>query len=223
MDGGSWAQSSRAEVGLSDGSRVDVNCQGTSGEQSSVSSAGASKKKGKTEIRKASAETRDHVCCLDLDVGSDKSLEKMGFLPGAVSDSAVWREPLNVKYMCDNMCNEEGFKFFFFDIAAIVVEDDGKPHTINFCRTCFDCRMAEKGEPKVDLSGQMVGRFRVGWIPPKVCGSDVRSRGSEQITCWKKQRKRCSWRQAAAGNMSHRGWRSSSSCENVMTCGWKAP
>ena len=112
MDGGSWAQSSRAEVGLSDGSRVDVNCQGTLGEQSSLSSAGARKKKGKTEIRKASAETRDHVSCVVLDVDGDKSLEEMGFLPGAASDSPVWREPLRVKYMCDNMCNEEGFKFF---------------------------------------------------------------------------------------------------------------
>ena len=49
--------------------------------------------------------------------------------------------------MCDKKCDEEGFKFY--DIAPILVEDDGKPHTINLCRNCYDHRLTESGETKV--------------------------------------------------------------------------
>ena len=36
-----------------------------------------------------------------------------------MSDSVGWHEPLTVKYMCDEKCNEERFKFYH--IAAILV------------------------------------------------------------------------------------------------------
>ena len=101
-----------AEGGFSDGSRVDVNCKGTLADQSSVSSAGVSqKKKRKTVVRKESAETQDYVSCQDTEVDDDKSLEDVGFVPSAVSDSGGWRKPIRVKHMCDKKCNEEGFKF----------------------------------------------------------------------------------------------------------------
>ena len=50
----------------------------------------------------------------------------------ALHKPAGWHEPLRVKYMCDKKCNEQGFKFF--EIASTLVEDDGRPHTINLCR-----------------------------------------------------------------------------------------
>ena len=49
----------------------------------------------------------------------------MSFVPSAASDSAGWYEP---KFMCDRRCRKEGFKFY--DIASIMVEEDGEPHTI---------------------------------------------------------------------------------------------
>ena len=70
------------------------------------------------------------MSCQDMEVDSDKSLEEVGFVPSAVSDSAGWHEPLRVKHMCDKKCNKKSFKFF--DIAFILVEDGGRPHTINF-------------------------------------------------------------------------------------------
>ena len=39
------------------------------------------------------------------------------------------------KFVCDRQCSEECFKFY--DIALIMVEDDGEPHTINFCLNCY--------------------------------------------------------------------------------------
>ena len=49
--------------------------------------------------------------------------------------------------MCDQKCNTEGLRFY--DIAAILAEDDGKPHTINLCRNCFNLRLAERNESVV--------------------------------------------------------------------------
>ena len=40
------------------------------------------------------------------------SLEESGFVPSAMSDSAGSRERLRVKYMCDEKCDKEGYKFF---------------------------------------------------------------------------------------------------------------
>ena len=42
---------------------------------------------------------------------------------------------------------EGGFKFH--DTAAMLVEDDGRPHTINFCKNCHYVRLAERNEPEV--------------------------------------------------------------------------
>ena len=56
----------------------------------------------------------------DMEVDNDKS---------AVNKSAGWHKLLRFKYICDKKCIEESSKFY--DIASILVEGDGKPHTIN--------------------------------------------------------------------------------------------
>ena len=65
----------------------------------------------------------------------------MSFVPSAVSGSAGWHEPT---FMCDR---KEGFKFY--DIAAVMVEGDGKPHAMNLCRACYNLRQAGRKEPEV--------------------------------------------------------------------------
>ena len=49
--------------------------------------------------------------------------------------------------MCDRQCSKEGFEFH--DIAAIMVEEHGEPHTMNICRACCNLRQAEGKEPEV--------------------------------------------------------------------------
>ena len=90
-----------------------------------MSSAGCSQKKRKAVVLKGSAETQDFMSWQDMKEDDDKSWEEIGFVRSAVSDSAWWRERLNVKNMCYQKCNEEGFKFFY-DLASNLVEDDGK-------------------------------------------------------------------------------------------------
>ena len=58
---------------------------------------------------------------------------------------AGWYEP---NFMCDMQCRKEGFKFY--DIASIMVEDDGEPHTINHCTNCYNLRQEERKEPTVN-------------------------------------------------------------------------
>ena len=48
---------------------------------------------GKAVIRKGSAETQDCVSCQDMEADDDRSLEEMGFVPNAVSDSSGSQEP----------------------------------------------------------------------------------------------------------------------------------
>ena len=47
----------------------------------------------KAVVRKESAETQDYESCqqIDMEVDENKSLEQLGFVPSAVSDSAVWQ------------------------------------------------------------------------------------------------------------------------------------
>ena len=124
----------------------------------------------------------------------------------------MWREPLRVKYMCDNKCNKEDSKFH--GNAAILAEDDGKPHTINFCRTCCNFGLAERNESKVTTAKwkpmieQNVSRGKLsaafGWV--KGCRDDMQSESCGEKICWRRQRERCRWKQA--GRMRHRTRRS---------------
>ena len=64
----------------------------------------------------------------DTDVDVDEDKEELSFVPSAVSCSARWREP---KFMCDRPCREEGFPYF--DVASVMVEENGELCTINLC------------------------------------------------------------------------------------------
>ena len=58
------------------------------------------------------------------------TLEVLGFIPSAVE------EPRGAFHMCDKKCRMKGFKFY--ELAAIVTEEEGTTHMINLCRICFD-------------------------------------------------------------------------------------
>ena len=49
--------------------------------------------------------------------------------------------------MCDRHCRKEFFKFC--DIASMMVEDDGEPHTTNLCRDGYNSSHKERKEPVV--------------------------------------------------------------------------
>ena len=68
-----------------------TNWKGPCGDQS----AGASQKKRIAVVRTESVETKEYESCQqnDVEVDRDESLKKLSFVPGAVSDSAGWREP----------------------------------------------------------------------------------------------------------------------------------
>ena len=83
-------------------------------------------------VWKESAETQDYVYGQDMEVDNNKNLEEIGFVQSAVNESAGWHETLRFNRMCDKKCNAVDFKIY--EIASILVEDDGKPHTINLCR-----------------------------------------------------------------------------------------
>ena len=70
-----------------------------------MSSAGGSQKKRRTVVRKESAETQEHESCQknDMEVDKDEGMEELNFITRAVSDSAGWREPLRIRYRCDNL------------------------------------------------------------------------------------------------------------------------
>ena len=68
-----------------------------------------------------------------MDVDRDEGKEDVSFVPSAVSDSDEWHE---LRFMSYRQCRKEG-------IAAIVMEDDGKPHKINFCKYCYNMRQGE--------------------------------------------------------------------------------
>ena len=49
--------------------------------------------------------------------------------------------------MRDRLCPEKGVQYF--DLASVMVEDDGAPHTIIFCTKCNNLRQDERKEPVV--------------------------------------------------------------------------
>ena len=143
--GAPGGQSSKAEID----SGIGVNRKSSLGDHSSMTSAGDLQKKRKAVVQKEFADTQEYESRQqnDVEVDLNKSLEELSFVPSVVSDSARWRDSFRVKYMCDKKCNKEGFKFC--DIAPILVEDDGKPHTINLCRNCYSLRLGERSDSKV--------------------------------------------------------------------------
>ena len=71
-------------------------------------------------------------------------MEDPSFIPSAVS------EPRRALHMCDNMCREEGSKFYQF--VAIVAEEGGAARTINLCKQRDNVRLLKQGERQVTAS-----------------------------------------------------------------------
>ena len=69
-------------------------------------------------VRKESADTLEYKSCQMKNMDGNKCGEQDGS-----------HEP---RFMCDRQCWKEGFKYC--DIASVMVEDDGEPHTIRLCK-----------------------------------------------------------------------------------------
>ena len=97
-----------------------------------MSSAGGTQKKRKGVVRKDSADTQEYESCPlnGMEVDLSENYGEFSFVSSALSSSAGWHEP---KFMCDRKYREEGFNCF--DIAPVMVEDNGELHTINFCES----------------------------------------------------------------------------------------
>ena len=59
-----------------------------------------------------------------MDVDMHENEEELSFVPSV--RLAILLNGTNTKFLCDRQCK-------FYEIAAILVEDDGKPHTRNLC------------------------------------------------------------------------------------------
>ena len=104
----SGTQSSKAEIGPSGESGYGVNRKGSLEDQSPMSSAGMFAEEGSgTERICGYAGIYESCQQNDMEVDEHKSLEELGFVPRAVSDSAWWRELLRVKYMCPKKCKDD--------------------------------------------------------------------------------------------------------------------
>ena len=103
-------------------------------------------KKRRALVRKEWAETQEYESCQqnDMNVDVDENKEELSFIPSAVSSLAGWHEP---KFVCDRQCREKEFQYC--DIASVMVEDDGAPHTMRLCRDCYNWRQGERKEPAI--------------------------------------------------------------------------
>ena len=90
-----------------------------------------------------SAETQDYVSEFQgVEERDEEEAKDSSFIPSAVS------EPRWTLHMCEG--REEGFRFY--QLAAIVVEEEGTAHTINLCKQCYDLMRMIRGERKVTAS-----------------------------------------------------------------------
>ena len=126
-----------------------------------------SKWKRKAVVWKESAETQEYESCQqnDLEVDRDEGMEESSLAPSAIVDANGWHK---ARFMCNNRCKREGFDLF--DIAAILAEDEGRPHTINHCKKCYNLSLAERNEPAVTharwkaMIGEESSRREGEWI-----------------------------------------------------------
>ena len=148
-------------------------------------------------------------------------MEELSFVPSAVSDTAGWCKP---RFMCGKKWRKGGFKFF--DIEAILVEDEGRPHAINLCKKYDNLRLAERSEPEVT---------HVRW---KAVIGEKSSRGKLSACKWSRNKDMGTFRSqkvasnsldgrssnsdaaGEAGQESRRAKRSLRCCAKVMVCVW---
>ena len=213
------ARSSKAEVGPSNVSEAGVGWKGTWEDQHlwySVAQTSLSKQKFRrtSVVRKESVETQDFVSCQDVELGVCKSLEELFLIPSAVG------EPLGVKHLCDGKCDGIGFKFH--DLAAIVTEEGGTPHTINLCRKCCACsRERNKARERPTLlqksnSRQVVGRFGERSLLALNVGTSHGKGNMEQLLEAAAKQERPEKRMAV-GRLHRHTRRSASTCEKSGT------
>ena len=93
-------------------------------------------------VRKESADTQECESCQLNDM--DENTENLSFIPSAVSGSAGWHE---LQFMCDRQCQQKGFKYY--DIASVMVGDDGELHTTKLSRPCYNLRQGKRKESAV--------------------------------------------------------------------------
>ena len=100
----------------------------------------------KAAVGKESAETQEYESCQqnDMEVDRDEGMEESSLVPSAIVDATGWHK---ARFMCNNRCKREGFDLF--DMAAILAEDEGRPHTINHCKKWYNLSLAERHEPAV--------------------------------------------------------------------------
>ena len=72
----------------------------------------------------------------------DENTEDMSYIPIAVSNSAGWHDS---KLMCDRQWQDELFQHF--DIASVMVDDDGELHLITLRKDCCNLTQGEREEP----------------------------------------------------------------------------
>ena len=72
------------------------------------------------------------MSCQDMEVEKVKSLEEMGVVPSAVSHPSGRQDPSGSTSCVTRSSAKTVPSVHVF--AAIVVEDGGNPHTIDFCR-----------------------------------------------------------------------------------------
>ena len=124
----SRAQSSEAEVGLSAVSRVDFGCVGTLEDRNFVSSARVPQKKEEEQsCGKNLRRTQDYVSRQEMEVGDNKSLEELGFVP-----QVRWAN--------------------LFGSSTCAIKSATKKelaHNEIFARDCYDCRLIESAESEV--------------------------------------------------------------------------
>ena len=106
-----------------------------------------------------------------MELSNNKRSEELGFVPSAVSESAGGTNLSGSNMCATKKCNDEGFKFFA--IAAMLVEDEGKPHTINLCRNCYNSGWQKETNSNVTGAGwKTMIEQKVSRGETKSCGQD---------------------------------------------------
>ena len=168
---GSCEQRCSSELGVSFDKRDSF------GDHRSVSITGDSKKKRKSVVRRESADTREYERHTDgMDFDMNESMEEVSF----ESDSAGWYEPnRGAKGNAGRKVSSS-----MTSLAAVMVEDEGEPYTINLCQTCYHLRQDERNRRPTTSNGRSLSattvpeaHCRLAWVyadSKTRCGSAVR-------------------------------------------------
>ena len=105
----------------------------------------AQPQKRRAVIRVESEETQDYVMeRRKCGYPNQEEVEEIGFVPSAVS------EPAWALHLCDKKCSNPGFKYF--QLVAVVSEENGAVRTNNLCQQCYNERRVQQGEQPVEAA-----------------------------------------------------------------------